>query len=163
MPASAVLSHYDKSQPIAAPTARAESFAGYRQVIPSHRVASYAKQVRPLEVVVSAPSTVRKDQEHRNAKITKAHTAETVKAALHAWGRDKSAPIARVQQIAAVDRKTAEAWWHGKNPPQCHHLINLARVIPELKGEVRRLLGMEQDLDPDFQREMTALMQRYRR
>jgi hypothetical protein len=96
-------------------------------------------------------------------RVTKAHTAERVAFALQAWGRERSAPIARVQQIAGVDRKTAAAWYRGKSPPQSEHLLTLARAIPELKGEVRRLLHMESDLDPEFTREMTALLQRYGR
>lgn len=96
-------------------------------------------------------------------RISKEHTAERVAFALQAWGKDKSAPISRVQQIAGVDRKTAAAWYRGKSPPQSEHLLTLARRIPELKGEVRRLLCMEEELDPDFQREFTALMQRYAR
>lgn len=96
-------------------------------------------------------------------RVTKAHTAERVAFALQAWGRERSAPIARVQQIAGVDRKTAAAWYRGKSPPQSEHLLTLARAIPELKGEVRRILHMESDLDPEFTREMTALLQRYGR
>jgi len=93
-------------------------------------------------------------------RVSKEQTAERVAFALQAWGRDKSAPISRVQQIAGVDRKTAAAWYNGKSPPQSEHLFTLARKIPELQGEVRRLSGMDADLDPDFQRELSAFVQR---
>jgi len=126
----------------------------------THLNAPSAKRHKTEELGVTTASTGRTPQE-RNDRITKDHTAEVVSFALKAWGREKSAPIARVQQIAAVDRKTAEAWWHGKNPPQPHHLFTLARHIPELKAEVRRLLGLEQDHHESFQREAIALLQRY--
>lgn len=96
-------------------------------------------------------------------RITKAHATTAIAAALQEAFRDKSAPIARVQKIAGVDRKTAAAWYYGRSSPQAEHLLTLALRIPELKGEVRRLLCMEADLDPDFQREFTALAQRYQR
>jgi hypothetical protein len=126
------------------------------------RHVSSAKETKTEGIDMNTALKGRTPQE-RNDRITKDHTAEVISFALKAWGREKSAPIARVQQIAAVDRKTAEAWWHGKNPPQPHHLFTLARHIPELKAEVRRLLGLEQDHHESFQREAIALLQRYAR
>lgn len=99
----------------------------------------------------------------RQQKITKADTAERVAFAIQAWGRDKSAPIERVRHIAGVDRATAAAWWHGRNAPLFHHLVNLAQEIPQLKAEIRRMFAMEADLHPDFERDLTALLQRYGR
>jgi hypothetical protein len=101
--------------------------------------------------------------EPRYQPITKDHTAEAISGALKSWGRDKSAPIARVQQIAAVDRKTAEAWWHGKNPPPFHQIVNLAKRIPELRSEVRRLLCLEQNGEEEFAREASELLRRFAR
>jgi hypothetical protein len=108
----------------------------------------------------SKPRTTYK---HRNERVTKADTAERVAFALQAWGKERSYPIARIQHIAGVDRATAAAWWHGRNPPLFHNLINLAAQIPELKAECRRMFAMEQDHHPDFQRDLAALLQRYGR
>lgn len=87
------------------------------------------------------------------------NTAERVQFALQAWGRGKPAPIKQIQHIAEVDQKTASAWYHGKQPPRADHLLTLALHIPELKAEIRRLLKMDEELHPDFQREFARFMQ----
>jgi hypothetical protein len=91
------------------------------------------------------------------------NTAEKVKVALQAWGRNKPAPIKQIQHIADVDAKTASAWFHGKQPPRADHLFTLALHVPELKAEIARLLELEQDAAESFQREAIALLQRYAR
>jgi hypothetical protein len=141
-------------------------FPKFREVKVSrvmHSVAPSDKNTKPEGLGMHTALARGTPREHRNGKITKPHTAEVVSIALQAWGRDKSAPIERVRQIAGVDRSTAEAWWHGRNPPLAHHLFTLAQHIPELKAEVRRLLGLEQDHHESFQREAIALLQRYAR
>jgi hypothetical protein len=141
-------------------------FAKFREVKVSrgmHSVAPSDKNTKPEGLGMHTALARGTPRERRNEKITKPHTAEVVSIALQAWGRDKSAPIERVRQIAGVDRSTAEAWWHGRNPPLAHHLFTLAQHIPELKAEVRRLLGLEQDHAESFQREAMALLQRYAR
>lgn len=95
-----------------------------------------------------------------NQKTTKADTTAAVAAALHDHFRNMSAPISRIQQIGGVDRNTASAWYHGHSEPSFHQIINMARQIPELKGEVRRLLQLEADMHEDIQREFTLFMQR---
>jgi hypothetical protein len=158
--ALSALSHYHISQPTPLPGQRAESSTQYDRRKFEHRSSPHiAKKHGDEEVCVATALAGRISPERGNQKITKAHTAERVAFALQAWGRDKSAPIARVQHIAGVDRKTAAAWYNGKSPPQSEHLLNLARAIPELKGEVRRLLHMDAELDPDFQREFARFMQ----
>lgn len=94
-------------------------------------------------------------------EITKEYTAERVSFALQAWGRERASPIKCLQRLTGVSRKAAEAWWHGRYPPQSDNLLTLARKIPELKAEVRRLLELEQDHAESFQREAIALLQRY--
>ncbi len=116
---------------------------------------SKGMDMKTSSVVCKFPSTPK--------GITKAETAERVSFALQAWGKDRASPIKCIRRFTGVDRKTAEAWWHGKNPPQSDHLLTLARNIPELKSEVRRLLDMEQDHAEQFQREAIALLQRYAR
>jgi hypothetical protein len=132
-----------------------------RNVVDTSHASSCAVSIRPKEVAVSFPSTGRITPEQD--RITKPHATSAIARALQAWGMDKSAPIARVGHIAGVDRKTAAAWYYGKASPQSEHLLTLARKIPELKAEVRRLLGLEQDHAESFQREAIALLQRYAR
>jgi hypothetical protein len=131
--------------------------------IRSHLVAPEYTQGNNTKGVGMTTATAGRKPLNANERITAADTAERVKFALQQWGREKSAPIVRVQQIAGVDRKTAASWYHGKSPPRAEHLFNLARHIPELKAEVRRLLGLEQDHHESFQREAIALLQRYAR
>lgn len=96
-------------------------------------------------------------------RINSDELAQRVSFVLQAWGRDKSAPISRIQKIGGVGRKTAAAWYYGENAPRSDHLVNLARRIPELKGEVRRLFGLEDELTHDFQRAMHEVIRLYQR
>lgn len=123
---------------------------------------SVDKQAMSKEVGVSSVS-IRSFIPSRNVPIKISNTAERVRFALQAWGRNKPAPIKQIQHIAEVDQKTASAWYHGKQPPRADHLLTLALHIPELKAEIRRLLQLEQDHAENFQREATALLQRYAR
>jgi transcriptional regulator with XRE-family HTH domain len=122
---------------------------------------SVATETKANGIGMNTVSTLRKNHERRNQNITDRDTAERVSFALQAWGRDKSAPIERVRKIAGVDRNTAAAWFNGERPPKATHLVNLARKIPELKAECRRLFELEQECDPGFQRGLINLMQRY--
>src|SRR5688572_26626949 len=136
----------------------------YREVFPtsSHRAVPFVRQNPTKGVEMSSSSVVRK-LPSTSKGITKAYTAERVSFALQAWGKERASPIKVLARLTGVSRKAAEAWWHGKNPPQSDHLFTLARQIPELKSEVARLLELEQDHAESFQREAIALLQRYAR
>jgi hypothetical protein len=121
---------------------------------------SYVQETKTDGRDMNTASVVRKFPS-TNERITKEQTAERVSFALQAWGKERSTPIKRIQNIAKVNRKTAEAWWHGRYPPQSDNLFTLARKIPELKAECARLLEMEQDGEPGFSRELIHLMQKY--
>lgn len=47
--------------------------------------------------------------------------------------------------------------------PDALHFLRLMATIPELQGEVRRLAGMESDIDPEFARDLTHAFQTYQR
>jgi hypothetical protein len=128
----------------------------------THNVRPFENHKNSKGMDMNSSSVVRK-LPSTSEGISKAYTAERVAFALQAWGRDRASPIKVLQRITGVSRKAAEAWWHGKNPPQSDHLFTLARNIPELKAEVRRLLELEQDHAESFQREAIALLQRYAR
>jgi transcriptional regulator with XRE-family HTH domain len=121
---------------------------------------SYAQETKTDGRDMNTASVVRKFPS-TNERITKEQTAERVSFALQAWGKERASPIKVLARLTGVSRKAAEAWWHGKNPPQSDHLFTLARQIPELKSEVARLLDLEQDCDPGFSRELIHLMQKY--
>jgi transcriptional regulator with XRE-family HTH domain len=136
----------------------------YREVLPtsSHRAVPFVSQ-NPTKGVEMSSSSVGRKLPSTSKGITKAYTAERVSFALQAWGKERASPIKVLARLTGVSRKAAEAWWHGKNPPQSDHLFTLARQIPELKSEVARLLELEQDQAESFQREAIALLQRYSR
>jgi hypothetical protein len=149
------------SQPIAPASARAESFGQYREVT-THQVLPFENNKNSKGMDMNSSSVVRK-LPSTSEGISKAYTAERVAFALQAWGKNRASPIKSLQRLTGVSRKAAEAWWHGKYPPQSDNLLTLARKIPELKAEVRRLLELEQDHAENFQREAIALLQRYAR
>jgi transcriptional regulator with XRE-family HTH domain len=133
----------------------------YREVVP-HSAVPFENHKNSKGMDMSSASVVRK-LPSTHERITKAQAAERVAFALQAWGKDRASPIKSLQRLTGVSRKAAEAWWHGRNPPQSDHLFTLARKIPELKAEVRRLLELDQDSAESFQREAIALLQRWAR
>ncbi len=64
--------------------------------------------------------------------------------------RRADAPIKRIARIANSNERAAKDWWGGKNLPNAVHLLKLMAQVPEFAGEVRRLTGMEADLEPEF-------------
>jgi hypothetical protein len=158
MPAAA-LSQIDKA-PVA--LQRRGQYVEHRQNVAAHRAVPFENHKNSKGMDMSSSSVVRK-LPSTNDRVTKAQAAERVSFALQAWGKDRSSPIKSLQRLTGVSRKAAEAWWHGRNPPQSDHLFTLARMIPELKSEVARLLELEQDAAESFQREAIALLQRYAR
>lgn len=161
-PAAVSFSHYDQTPGTLRQQPRGQSHSEYLKQVSSHRVRPFARQETTKGMDMSSASVVRKLPSTAGG-ISKAYTAERVSFALQAWGRGRASPIKCLQRFTGVSRKAAEAWWHGKNPPQSDHLFTLARKIPELKSEVARLLELEQDQNESFQREAIALLQRYAR
>lgn len=70
-------------------------------------------------------------------------------------------PVKRIARIANSNTRAAENWWQGKNLPDVVHFLRLAAQIPELKAEVRRLLGLREDLDPEFERSVHDLLRQF--
>ena len=71
------------------------------------------------------------------------------------YGPAKSA-IKLIARAANCNERTAENWFTGKNAPGGLHLLRLAAQVPGLQAEVRRLMAMDADLDPDFMRDFCA-------
>lgn len=70
-------------------------------------------------------------------------------------------PVKRIARIANSNVRAAENWWQGKNSPGAVHLLRLAAQVPELKAEVRRLLGLTADLDPELEQAAMELMRQF--
>lgn len=75
---------------------------------------------------------------------------EALYLALHRAFDGTDAPIKRIARIANSNERAAKDWWGGKNLPNAVHLLRLMAQVPEFAGEVRRLTGMEADLEPEF-------------
>lgn len=69
-------------------------------------------------------------------------------------GRDADAGAAGARNWT---RKT------GGNMPGVYHFLRVMAVCPELQAEVRKLCGMEADIDPEFDRDMQRAMRAFQR
>lgn len=68
-----------------------------------------------------------------------------------------------IAQAAGSSVKTAENWTSGATAPSLANFLRLLPHSPALQSMVKRVMGLEAELHPDFQRELVALMQRYAR
>lgn len=59
--------------------------------------------------------------------------------------------------------RTAEHWLAGRHAPDVFYFLQLLKEVPGLQAEVRRIIGMEANLDPEFQQAVHALIQVYHR
>jgi len=62
-----------------------------------------------------------------------------------------------IARIAGASKKSAENWLAGDHPPS---LVYFLRLLPH-SPSLRKLIGMESELHPEFQRELSALIQRH--
>lgn len=74
-----------------------------------------------------------------------------------------SDPVKAVARAANANIHTARNWWTGATTPQGLYLLRLMAAMPELQSEIRRLVGMEASLDPEFGRDLDAMIQTYLR
>lgn len=93
-------------------------------------------------------------------RVTKKSALKLVAQALDATVGDKASPVKHIQKAADVDRSTADAWLKGRSLPSAHHLFNLMIEFPQFAAEVRRIYTMEQEIEADLMREMSALIQK---
>lgn len=94
--------------------------------------------------------------------IAKMGTAETTAAICRAirehFDGQRDAPK-RLARIANSNTRAARNWLEGVNAPDALYLLRLMAEIPELQAEVRRLTGMQSDLNPQFDQAMQHTMQ----
>jgi hypothetical protein len=100
-------------------------------------------------------------REKSEAPILTMDTGDTTEALLGAI-RDhfdgSHSPVKRLARIANCNTRSAENWWHGKNLPDVVHFLRLMAQIPELAAEVRRLTGLREDADPEFEQALHKAM-----
>lgn len=80
---------------------------------------------------------------------------------LHRAFGGRASPIKELARAANINQRTAENLYAGKSAPSALVMLKLIAGVPEFAAEVRRLTGMEQDLDPEFERDFSALVQRF--
>lgn len=90
--------------------------------------------------------------------LSSADLARVVSHHLRREFADRKSGIKAVQQAANCNAPTARNWWHGHNAPDAVNLLRLAARVPALKAEVARLIAMESQHDPEFQRALADLI-----
>jgi len=66
----------------------------------------------------------------------------------------------RLSRILECSWRTAENYLQGRTVPDPIHTLRAYAMIPAFAAEVRRLTGMEQSLDPEFERDLSEFLQR---
>lgn len=95
--------------------------------------------------------------EHNSADVQERELAEQVATALVVdFGHYKSTHKT-IAQKAKASPETVKRWLAGENLPSFVYIMRLRPHSPSL----RRLLALENDLSPDFQRELSELIQRH--
>lgn len=69
------------------------------------------------------------------------------------FGAEKHA-AKRLALVADATPKAAENWLAGKCMPQGLSMLRLIALVPEFQAEARRLMAMEAELDPRFERQL---------
>lgn len=90
----------------------------------------------------------------RDAERAVARTLQSV----FGYGRRAARAIA---DAANCNEKTALGWVEERGAPGFVHTLRLMAAVPEFAAEVRRLTGLQADMDPGFERDLQRLMQTY--
>src|SRR6185437_3535959 len=81
-------------------------------------------------------------------------------AVLRAAGR-ASGGLKEVARAANTNVRTLENLTQKVTGPNGLTLLKLMATVPEVQAEVRRVAGMEANLDPNFERDLNALFRTY--
>ncbi len=81
------------------------------------------------------------------ARLEKNEIVETL---LPAMRRAANNNLKLLALLGDVGPETAKNWIEGRNLPGLSTFINMARICPELRAEVFRLMDPEAEFDPDF-------------
>lgn len=90
----------------------------------------------------------------RDAERAVARTLQSV----FGYGRRAAKAIA---DAANCNEKTALGWVEERGAPGFVHTLRLIAAVPEFAAEIRRLTGLQADMDPGFERDLQRLMQTY--
>lgn len=66
-----------------------------------------------------------------------------------------------IARKAGASPESAKNWLAGQHPPSLVFFLRLLPHSPGLQAMTRKLMGMEADLSPDFQRELNDLIRRH--
>lgn len=69
-------------------------------------------------------------------------------------------PAKEVADLVDTSEGTVRSLRQANIPEAMVTLVMLGRAFPDFRSEVARLMGLERDLDPDFQRDLSALLRR---
>ena len=86
-----------------------------------------------------------------------------VRDALRQRFANSKAAAKEIVEITGGGVRTAEHWLAGRHCPDVANFFKLAQELPELQAEVRRILGMQTDMDPEFAQALNAFISTYQR
>lgn len=66
-------------------------------------------------------------------------------------------------RLVNTNVRTVENWRNKRSTPTALNLLVMMATVPEVQAEVRRLTGMEADMDPMFERDLQQLFKTYQR
>lgn len=135
---------------------RGQSHSEYLKQVSSHRVASYVPQHGNGERQLSSPAQGR-TFEHNSAGVQERDLAKQVASALIVDFGHYRSTHKTIAQKAGVSPETVKRWIAADSAPS---LVFFMRLLPH-SPSLRKLVAMESDLDPGFQRGLIDLMQRY--
>lgn len=112
----------------------------------------------------SSAQLITADQRKYSPPLTdRVAIADEVKAAYTADFGHLRSPIKHVARLALASPRSVESWVNGTRLPSLEFFFRLLPHSPSLQALMRRMIGLESELSPDFQRELMALVQRHLR
>lgn len=148
---------YHISQPIAAPTARAECLK--HDVVELNTVSHDVSYVELHRTPMMKRNGTLSDRTFADcsAGIQESDVAKQVSACLVVdFAHYKGTPKV-VARLAGASPQAAKNWLAGNHPPS---LVSFLRLLPH-SPSLRKLVAMESELSPEFTRELSALIQRH--
>lgn len=85
-------------------------------------------------------------------------TTQVLQATLRRAFDGVDCPVKRIAQAENCNPRTAENHWEGRNMPSLVQALRLGACVPEFGAELLRLMGMEANLHPEFERDLMALV-----
>jgi hypothetical protein len=96
-----------------------------------------------------------------DSPLTPRGTAEIIATCLREIIGEDGHAAKRLARAANSTKESAENWLSGRNAPNLAAFLNMCRQYPQLRAEADRLMAMEAEIDPEFQRALAAFTQAY--